>query len=269
MMVTEESPVEQRCGSCATWLTVLPLGAASAFVLAHVGIVFQSTARRAVLDALDSIGSGADLIALPTRLFVLPAVITSLTGFAALGIGCILSFDCLRCLGTSKLRHTLRRLVGPFPVGVIELCTLAAFAMQLLLSYIFCIACILVRVFSTICQGGSDAIAKAVNLTSLLRSSDKAPGLIEDFNMDSYCSVASDANESAVALLVGTVIVVLGQAGLMACMSEYVGRVCQAAEVSSREPFAVRDSKPEAKPKAELPEAGATSAASDGQGSED
>jgi hypothetical protein len=251
-MAIEEHPLEQRCASCAALSSKLPLGAGFAFVLAHIGITIQSVSRRPVLDALEGVGSGADLFALPAQVFQLPAVLTSLTAFAALGVGCIMAIDSLGWLdNTTKMRHTLRRLVGPFPVGVIELSAGVTFLIQLVFSYSFCIVCVLVQVFSAICKGGSDVIATATNLTALLSSSDNAPGLIEGFNMETYCSVASDASGSAVSLLVGTVLLVLGQAGIVACMSEYVGRVCQAAEDSSREPHAVGSRKPEAKPKAE------------------
>jgi len=204
--------------------------------------------RQAVLDALDSVGSGAELFTLSARVFQLPAVLSSITAFAALGVGCIMAMTGPE---NTRLRHKLKRLVGPFSVGVIELSAGVTFLIQLLFSYTFCIVCILITVFSAICNGGSDVIAKAKELTALLSSSNNGPGLIKDFNMDVYCGVASDASGSAVALLVGTVLLVIGQAGLVACMSEYVGRVCHAAEASSREPFTAEDNKPEFEPKAE------------------
>jgi len=100
-----------------------------------------------------------------------------------------------------------------------------------MLSYIMCIIAAFSEGVGLICDSSSEAIS---SMQSMIDELNKFGLISMQLDFSKYCSVAEDLGAEAVFLFVGLVIMVISQAGLLACLASYKSRVSDAMFIEEK-----------------------------------
>jgi len=216
----------------------LPFGATVAFILAVIGTILMSVARRAVLQALDGAGTGATHLRNCVLLIHLPVALSLLADIVTLVLACLFSAmvrtrEAARVDGSAPpdegrqpaWRRTHDRLAKPSVVAVLEVFVKLTFVMQLILSWVFLVMFVAMDVAGSVCDSGDVVKQQAQNLAASLLRAGNAPALTEGLIFDRYCVAAKGLDGGALVFFLGSAFMVLGQGGMMACTSEFMDRV--------------------------------------------
>jgi hypothetical protein len=115
----------------------------------------------------------------------------------------------------------------PSVVAVLEVFVKLTFVMQLVLSWVFLVMFVAMDLAVAICNSGDAAKQQAQTLTLSLQTAGNAPALAQGLNFDRYCEAAKGLDSGALIFFLGSAVVVLGQGGMMACISEFMDRVIE------------------------------------------
>lgn len=231
-----------RCACCRTTCRSLPFAASACFALVAGGVALSFQVSKDVERALRQMGEGTEQARLAFDFLFIPFGISALVNWCAL-LQCFLASGRTRELLFSQLPEALRKedtkkasccrrccrsccrvqtCMSWYFVRPVQGLLYLTLAVQLLLSFVFIVATVVVSMLNGVCDAGGDAITHLQDLTKFMHvnGKDRASwSWASHLNVKEYCSVMGDTDSSCMLLLVSCLAVILGQAPMMACLS--------------------------------------------------
>jgi len=209
----------------------VPVTGIVCFIISHVGMIVAGSAQSTVSELLGNAGSGADTLERYVELISLPFVIISVVNIIALVLAflaagrtreCIFGAQSRKC---PKLLCCLKCLFGRCTFGIVLTLTIIMFLVMLIFSYVFMMIFVLMVIFGVVCEAGKGAVDAAAGLIDAINKNpfvEVHPGrrFASDLDIAHVCNAASKSlDKVGLQLAIGTIIVAIGQAAMMAQLS--------------------------------------------------
>jgi len=211
-----------------------PFGTAFCTSLTCSGLIICCLTRDGVLPVLESAGDGFRIVWEFVRLLYLPMVFVTVLDVLGLLLAFAVYVQKFFTIKEDESSLCLLLNLGfarSDVVGIVEVLTKVTFVFQLLLSYMLFIPFLFWDTLVDICEGGPRVLEEARNLSATLRNSSGGArsfaALAVDLDIDRYCAAAAGLGKDTFWLFFGVGLTVLGQGGLLSCMSELMDTVCQ------------------------------------------
>jgi len=227
----------RKCCSCLVdLLSSIPFMGIVWTVASLLGLSVTSNSKSKVMEVFEQAG-GLESIVSKASLFDSVISILMVLDIIALFSAFLASGKCRDLVFRSKsercpcLCGCLQCLAGPCALQLLEVIMALCFIVILVLSYIVCVITLFCEGIGAICDSSSEAIS---SMQQVIEELNKFGVIDMQFDLTEYCGFAEDLGADSVFLFVGLVIMVISQAGLLACLASYKSRVSDAMFVEEK-----------------------------------